>query len=91
MRYSNAGSYPPFVISGGRQDQPAAARGHPHRRRGATASTARASSSSRPGDLLVIYTDGFIDQESAEGEPFGEQRLIEFFRNNLQLSVDEHH
>jgi sigma-B regulation protein RsbU (phosphoserine phosphatase) len=86
MSYSNAGSYPPFILT---------ADGRINRlQSGGVIIGVEALSEYRegvvklkPGDLLVIYTDGFIDQESSEGEPFGEQRLIDFFRNNSQLSV----
>ncbi len=29
-----------------------------------------------PGDLLVAYSDGSVEAETAEGEPFGEARLV---------------
>jgi len=31
-----------------------------------------------PGDLMVIFTDGFFEQPSASGAEFGEDRLIRF-------------
>jgi sigma-B regulation protein RsbU (phosphoserine phosphatase) len=31
-----------------------------------------------PGDLMVIFTDGFFEQRSASGEEYGEDRLIRF-------------
>ncbi len=30
-----------------------------------------------PGDLLVIFSDGFVEAENSAGEDFGEERLIE--------------
>jgi sigma-B regulation protein RsbU (phosphoserine phosphatase) len=87
IRYSNAGSYPPFVISSnGRVNR--------LQRGGILIGVERDSAYKegvlklKTGDLLVIYTDGIIDQENAGGEPFGEQRLIEFFRNNAQPSIN---
>jgi serine phosphatase RsbU (regulator of sigma subunit) len=87
IRYSNAGSYPPFVISpDGRINR--------LQRGGILIGVERESEYKegvlklKAGDLLVIYTDGIIDQESPGGEPFGEQRLIEFFRNNALQSVN---
>jgi len=44
-----------------------------------------------PGDLLILYTDGFPEAENPAGEPFGEERLIAAFRegheNPLQTTV----
>ncbi len=87
IRYSNAGSYPPFVISpDGRINR---------LQRGGILIGVESESEYmegvlrlRAGDLLVIYTDGIIDQESPQGEPFGEPRLIEFFRSNAQQSIN---
>jgi serine phosphatase RsbU (regulator of sigma subunit) len=32
------------------------------------------------GDVLVLFTDGLVERENAKGEPFGNDRLIEFIR-----------
>ena len=44
-----------------------------------------------PGDLLLLYTDGFPEAENPAGEPFGEGRIIAAFRegheNTLQTIV----
>jgi sigma-B regulation protein RsbU (phosphoserine phosphatase) len=87
IRYSNAGSYPAFVISpNGRVNR---------LQRGGILIGVEIDSEYKEGilklnggDLLVVYTDGIIDQESAGGEPFGERRLIEFFRTNTHPSID---
>src|SRR5689334_5518793 len=42
-----------------------------------------------PGDLLVIYTDGVTEAPNAEGEEFGEARLIELIQKNRELPVNE--
>jgi sigma-B regulation protein RsbU (phosphoserine phosphatase) len=39
-----------------------------------------------PGDVLVIYTDGITEAENAEGEQFGEGRLLRTIFVNLRLS-----
>jgi sigma-B regulation protein RsbU (phosphoserine phosphatase) len=39
----------------------------------------------RPGDLLLLYTDGVTEQMSPAGEPFGEERLLAFLRANRNL------
>jgi serine phosphatase RsbU (regulator of sigma subunit) len=87
LHYANAGSYPPFVI--GRDGRISKLT------RGGTLVGLEPASrfdegmmKLRAGDLLVVYTDGFIDQENSDGEPFGEHRLIDYFRNNVQLSID---
>jgi serine phosphatase RsbU (regulator of sigma subunit) len=40
----------------------------------------------RSGDLLALYTDGITESFSAEGEEFGEQRLMEALRRHRALS-----
>jgi len=43
----------------------------------------------RAGDLLISYTDGFIDQETSSGNYFGEERIIEFLKVNRSLPMEE--
>jgi phosphoserine phosphatase RsbU/P len=40
-----------------------------------------------PGDTLVLYTDGVTEAENAEGEQFGECRLMETMRERRHLPV----
>ncbi|HEU4365036.1 MAG TPA: SpoIIE family protein phosphatase [Candidatus Krumholzibacteria bacterium] len=42
----------------------------------------------RPGDLLLLYTDGITEQRNPSGELFGEERLVDFLRANRNLSPD---
>jgi sigma-B regulation protein RsbU (phosphoserine phosphatase) len=42
----------------------------------------------RPGDLLLLYTDGIIEQRSPGGDLFGEERLVDFLRANRNLPPD---
>jgi serine phosphatase RsbU (regulator of sigma subunit) len=39
-----------------------------------------------PGDTLALYTDGLTESFNAEGEEFGEERLIETLRRCRELS-----
>jgi sigma-B regulation protein RsbU (phosphoserine phosphatase) len=42
----------------------------------------------RPGDLLLLYTDGIIEQRGPSGEMFGEERLVRFLAANRKLPPD---
>ncbi|HEX5132262.1 MAG TPA: SpoIIE family protein phosphatase [Candidatus Krumholzibacteria bacterium] len=42
----------------------------------------------RPGDLLLLYTDGIIEQRAPGGEMYGEERLVEFVAANRKLPPD---
>ena len=39
-----------------------------------------------PGDVLVLYTDGVTEAFNDRGDEFGEQRLIEALRQNVERS-----
>lgn len=87
IRYSNGGSYPPLIITPSGSVERLQRGGmligveeHPHYSEGIVKLPANS--------LVVIYTDGLIDQENDRGEHFGEKRLVEFFRNNLQLPLE---
>jgi serine phosphatase RsbU (regulator of sigma subunit) len=42
----------------------------------------------RPGDLLVLYTDGVTESFNQAGEEFGERRLIEATRRHRRLASE---
>jgi len=41
------------------------------------------------GDLIVAYTDGLTECADANGEEFGEERLIQLVRGNRDMSVED--
>lgn len=43
----------------------------------------------RPGDILLLYTDGIIEAKNKAGEEYGYTRLAAFMRQNGYLEVDE--
>jgi len=45
----------------------------------------------RPGDRLVMFTDGLSEAVDGNGEEFGEKRLAEASRANRQLSAEALH
>ena len=40
-----------------------------------------------PGDILVCYTDGIVEQTNMQGEQFGEERIREYVRAKANLAV----
>jgi serine phosphatase RsbU (regulator of sigma subunit) len=40
-----------------------------------------------PGDMLVLYTDGVTEATNADGEEFGESRLLDTLESNSRLPV----
>ncbi len=44
---------------------------------------------SKPGDRLLIYSDGLVEAENSEGEPFGEERLSDLLRRHSQMGAAE--
>ncbi len=43
----------------------------------------------QPGDRLLFYTDGLVEAENPDGEPFGMERLREFLRGHRGLAAEE--
>jgi serine phosphatase RsbU (regulator of sigma subunit) len=42
----------------------------------------------RPGDVLLIYTDGITEAPDPAGEEFGESRLLEILRSRPRAPVE---
>lgn len=43
----------------------------------------------QPGDRLILYTDGIIECENANREMFGEDRFLEFIRQNREKTPED--
>ena len=43
----------------------------------------------QPGDVMVIYSDGVVEAQNDDGEPFGLERLINLVISNRTLSAEE--
>jgi serine phosphatase RsbU (regulator of sigma subunit) len=76
LAYANAGHNPAFLLSGdGRSPQSLAKTGIPL---GMFAGMAwqQQTVAVAPGDKLILYTDGVTEAQDAEGNEFGEERLL---------------
>jgi serine phosphatase RsbU (regulator of sigma subunit) len=87
LRYANCGHNPPLLLRANGELQ----------RLGATATVlgvfkdwkcAVEEVSLRPGDVLLIYTDGITEAPDLTGEEFGESRLLEILRSHPQVLVE---
>ena len=41
-----------------------------------------------PGDLMMLYTDGIYEATNADGEEFGQERLLAAVRRRIALPAD---
>ena len=87
LQYTNAGHFPPLHMAGpdaGRLSQgglplglmPGSLYGEGRRELGV-------------GDLLVMFTDGAVEQPNASGEEFGETRLLEVLTREREAPLSE--
>lgn len=42
-----------------------------------------------PGDKVFLYTDGLTEAENDEGEPFGDDRLLEIIEETVDMDIQE--
>ena len=45
------------------------------------------SLATRPGDAIIFFSDGIVDAQNANGDMFGNERLVEIVRRNQQRSA----
>jgi sigma-B regulation protein RsbU (phosphoserine phosphatase) len=81
LRYVNCGHPPPLLLRAGGAVE--------HLAPTATAlglfgewSAAEGETALGPGDVLVVVSDGITEAESAGGEPFGDERLLQVARRH---------
>ena len=90
LTYCNAGHNPPLLLNLNGQNEPA-----PLSRTGmALGVSDEAEWTSRSarievGDLLLLYTDGLVDAQEPEGEPFGIQRGVQILQANAASTAGE--
>jgi hypothetical protein len=86
LRYVNAGHLPPMLIrrnGGGELEIERLTEGGPVLGLLKDADYRQGHTVVRPGDLLLLYSDGVVEAESASGEQFDEARLLAVLRDNL--------
>lgn len=89
LRYVNAGHNPPLLVPA---DGGTAIRLSPTGPMvgllpGATFGEGQAEM--HPGDVLVVFTDGFIEAEDVEARELGEEAIIDCVRNHQGASADD--
>jgi len=88
FEYVNAGHVPPLVRTSTRQIYPPSSERFPL---GIFAFAEFPSSKAKlaPGDIVLIYTDGFTEAANHEGEFFGEPRLRDLLKQDPGANLDE--
>ena len=85
LRYCNAGHNPPFLLKAGDVE----ALGRTGLPLGIVEDTAWEQGTAQldRGDALVLYTDGATDAQTAEGDLFGQERLLEAIQASRRASA----
>jgi serine phosphatase RsbU (regulator of sigma subunit) len=98
LRYANCGHLPPLLLRAGASSQEAPNQDQaPNVERLSSTCTVMglfedwhceiAEVELAPGDMLVLYTDGVTEATNADGEEFGESRLLATLGSNFRLPV----
>jgi phosphoserine phosphatase RsbU/P len=83
LQYCNAGHNPPLVV--GPKDFKRLERGGPIVGLFEGATYEEETVSLTAGDWLIVYSDGVSEALSAEGEEYGESRILSCVRKNLEM------
>jgi serine phosphatase RsbU (regulator of sigma subunit) len=88
LTYSNAGHYPPLLVTAGGETLRLVAHGPPI---GILEGSVyrEASCDLVAGDLLVLYTDGIVETPNRDDEEFGEDRLARILGERRGDALDE--
>jgi sigma-B regulation protein RsbU (phosphoserine phosphatase) len=89
LGYSNGGHHPPFLIKNSSREMISLETGGPVL--GLIPGTRYESSTVKlePGDLLVFYTDGIVEAENPEGEPYSQERLVSLVKSHQGRGASE--
>lgn len=96
LRYANCGHLPPLLLGAGGSPEDKSTGTCKVEWLGATCTVVGlferwqcevAEVGLAPGDTLVLYTDGITEARSAEGEEFGESRLLDTLMRHRHLPV----
>ena len=86
--YINAGHNPPILARTERRDRDADDEIRPARRVRLRRIQTEADTA-RPGDVVVMYTDGVTEAVNADNQMFGDERLVSLVAASASLSADE--
>jgi predicted permease len=89
LRYVNAGHNPPFLLRRDETSVEPLARGGMIIGLFPMASYEEGTVMLRPGDVLIVFTDGVTEALNPDGEEFGEQRLQDLLKRVAHLSAKE--
>jgi sigma-B regulation protein RsbU (phosphoserine phosphatase) len=91
LRYVNAGHCPPFLV-GVRDGKPEVRRldvGGPVLGALDDAAYVQGQAETGAGDLIFLYSDGLVEAQNANGEEFGESRLIALLKEAVHESPEK--
>jgi hypothetical protein len=92
LHYVNAGHLPPMLvrrIDGGELEIRRLTEGGPVLGLLSNADYRQGHAEVRPGDLLILYSDGVVEAENASGEQFDEARLLAVLKENRDRTAAE--